>query len=235
MALPQLNTAPKYQLKVPSTGKEVRFRPFLVKEQKVLLIAYESQDRKAIIQSMLDTIKSCVDEVDVKKLTTFDVDYMFTQIRAKSVGESVDLNMSCTECETNNEVKINLEEVKMEVTKKDMIVPITDKISIKLKYPDYSFFIKNSKIVESESQADVMIDVVMSCIDAIQTEDESINIADEPREEVEKFIESLTTSQFEKISNFVQDLPKMTHEVKFTCANCQHENTKILEGLEDFF
>jgi len=235
MALPQLNTSPKYQLKVPSTGKMARYRPFLVKEQKVLLIAYESQDRRAIIQSMLDTIKSCVEDIDLRKLTTFDVDYIFTQIRAKSVGEVVDLNMSCTECETNNEVKVNLEEVKMEVAKQEMVVPITDTISIKLKYPDYSFFIKNSKIMESESHADVMVDVVMACIDAIQTEDESINIADEPREEVEKFIESLTTAQFEKISNFVQELPKMTHEVKFTCVNCQHENTRKLEGLEDFF
>ena len=235
MALPQLNTSPKYQLKVPSTGKTARYRPFLVKEQKVLLIAYESQDKRAIIQSMLDTIGSCVEDVDLRKLTTFDIDYIFTQIRAKSVGEQVELNMQCTECETNNEVKVNLEDVQIEVKKQDMSVNITDDITVKLKYPDYSFFIRNPKILNSESQADVLVDIIISCIDAVQTKEESINIADEPREEVERFIESLTSAQFEKISKFVKDLPKLKHEVKFTCANCQHENTRTLEGLEDFF
>jgi len=235
MALPQLNSVPKYQLKIPSSGKLVRYRPFLVKEQKVLLIAYESQDKRAIIQAMLDTVSSCVEEVDMKKLTTFDVDYMFTQIRGKSVGEVVDLNIACSECETNNEVKVNLEDVDMKVEKQDMKVEITDTISIKLKYPDYGFFLRNPKVLEATSQADVLVDVIISCIDSVLTEDESINIADEPREEVEKFIESLTSSQFEKISKFVQNLPKMTHNVKFSCANCKHENTRTLEGLEDFF
>lgn len=235
MALPQLNTTPKYQLKVPSTGKTVKFRPFLVKEQKVLLIAYESQDRRAIVQSMLDTIGACVEDVDLRKLTTFDIDYIFTQVRAKSVGEMVDLNMQCTECETNNEVKVNLEDVQMKVNKQDMTVELTDKISVQLKYPDYSFFIKNPKILNSDSQADVLVDIVISCIDAVQTEEERISIADEPREEVERFIESLTSAQFEKIGEFVKDLPKLTHEVKFTCVNCQHENKRTLEGLEDFF
>jgi len=235
MALPQLNTTPKYELKVPSTGKTIKFRPFLVKEQKVLLIAYESQDRRAIIQSMLDTIKACADDVDLKKLTTFDVDYIFTQIRAKSVGEVVELNMQCTQCETNNEVKVNLEEVKMDVKKQDMLIEVTSDITVKLKYPDYNFFIRNPKILTSESRAEVITDLIISCIDSVQTADENINIADEPREEVETFIESLTTSQFEKISEFVQGLPKMSHEVNFTCVNCKHENTRKLEGLEDFF
>ena len=235
MALPQLNTTPKYQLKIPSTGKTVKYRPFLVKEQKVLLIAYESQDRRAIVQSMLDTISSCVEDVNLTKLTTFDVDYIFTQVRAKSVGEMVELNMTCTECETNNEVKVNLEEVQMNVEKRDMAVQITDQISVKLKYPDYNFFIRNPKILNSESQADVLVDIIISCIESVQTDEENINIADEPREEVERFIESLTSSQFEKISEFVKDLPKLTHEAKFTCANCKHENTRTLEGLEDFF
>lgn len=235
MALPQLNTTPKYELKVPSTGKTIKFRPFLVKEQKVLLIAYESQDRRAIIQSMLDTIKACADDIDLKKLTTFDVDYIFTQIRAKSVGEVVELNMQCTQCETNNEVKVNLEEVKMDVKKQDMLIEVTNEITVKLKYPDYHFFIRNPKILNSESRAEVITDLIISCIDSVQTADENINIADEPREEVETFIESLTTSQFEKISEFVQGLPKMSHEVNFTCVNCKHENTRKLEGLEDFF
>lgn len=235
MPLPQLNTAPKYQLKVPSTGKTVRFRPFLVKEQKILLIAYESQDKKAIIEAMLDTLESCIDDLNVKRLSTFDADYIFTQIRAKSVGEIVDLNIPCTECETNNQVKVNLEEIKVEVPKKDMHVSLTDDISIRMKYPDYGFFLNNPESLENESVAESMIDLVTSCIEAVETGDERIDIADEPREEVVKFIESLTSSQFEKISTFVQDIPKMKHSLKFKCIKCEHENERKLEGLEDFF
>ena len=111
MALPKLNTAPKYELTVPSTGEKVRFRPFLVKEQKILLIAYESKDRKNIIQAILDTIDSCVEELDVKKLTTFDVDFIFTNIRSKSVGEKITVNMNCKSCSTPNEIEIDLDEI----------------------------------------------------------------------------------------------------------------------------
>jgi hypothetical protein len=235
MALPQLNTTPKYELIIPSTGKKARFRPFLVKEQKVLMIAFESKDKRAIIQAMLDTIGACVEEVNPLRLTTFDVDYVFTQLRAKSVGESIDLNIDCNECETPNEVKVNLEEVKLKLEKRDMEVQITKDIAVKLKYPDYNFFIRDPKTLEDKTQTESIIDIIVSCIESVQTGDENISIADEPREEVEKFIDSLTSAQFEKISEFVQNLPKLSHDIKFKCVNCQHDNTRTLEGLEDFF
>jgi len=235
MALPQLNTTPKYEMIIPSTQKKVRFRPFLVKEQKVLMIAFESKDRRAIIQSILDTIGACVEGVNPQKMTTFDVDYAFTQIRAKSVGETADLSIACSECDTPNEITFNLEEIKLEVEKKNMLVKVTDDISIKMKYPDYDMFIKDPKLMDTDSPTQAVIDLIVSCLESIQSGEENIMIEDEPREEVERFIDSLTATQFEKISEFVMNLPKLTHDLKFKCTKCGHENTRKLEGLDDFF
>ena len=235
MALPQLNTTPRYEMIIPSSQKRVRFRPFLVKEQKVLLMAFESKDRRSIIQSILDTIESCVEGVNPQKMTTFDVDYAFTQIRAKSVGETAELTIDCEKCDTANEVTLNLENINVDLKKKNMTVQITDDISIKMKYPDYNMFIKDPNTMDVDSPTQAVIDLIVSCLESIQYEDENILIEDEPREEVEKFIDSLTATQFEKISEFVMDLPKLTHDLKFKCVKCEHENTRTLEGLDDFF
>lgn len=239
MALPILaNSVPKYDTVVPSTKKKIRFRPFLVKEQKTLLIAYESKDKTAMIRAMIDTIKSCVvDEVDVYKLSTFDIDYLFAQIRAKSVGENTQLLFNCSECDTQNEVNVDISKARVDISPDvESTIKITDTISVKMKYPDYNYFIKNIQMFdESKSGVESLTDIVVSCIDTVLTEDEAIRIADEPREEVITFIESLTSEQFEKINKFIESLPKIKQEVKFSCANCQHENVRTLEGLEDFF
>ena len=235
MALPVLNEVPKYELTIPSTQEKVLFRPFLVKEQKILLLAYESKNRKQIVQAMLDTIGACAQTVDVMKLSTFDVDYIFTQIRAKSVGEKVELNVSCTECNTPNQTTVNLEEIVVDITDKNMIVPITNEISIKLKYPNYGYYMASSTFFEIETQSEMMTEIVISCLDSVMTEEENISIKDESKEEITKFIESLTSSQFEKISNFVENLPTLKHTIHYNCINCGVENNKELEGLDDFF
>ena len=236
MALPIINDKPKYEMVIPSTKKKVRYRPFLVKEQKVLLLAYESKDRRGIVRSILDTIESCVEEkIDVYKLATFDVDYMFSQIRAKSVGEVVHLNIDCSKCEVKNEASLNLDKIEVDVKKQDMIVKLTDTISLKFKYPDYNYFINDNKFFTNESDIDSVLDIIISCLDSIQTNDENLSIADEPREEVQRFIESLTADQFEKVKDFINTIPKLTHQIKFKCINCGEENTRIVEGLEDFF
>ena len=235
MALPVLNEVPKYELTVPSTQENVLFRPFLVKEQKILLLAYESKNRKQIVQAMLDTIGACAQTVDVMKLSTFDVDYIFTQIRAKSVGEKVELNVSCTECNTPNQTTVNLEEIVVDIPDKNMIVPITNEISIKLKYPNYGYYMASSTFFEIETQSEMMTEIVISCLDSVMTEEENISIKDESKEEITKFIESLTSSQFEKISNFVENLPTLKHTIHYNCINCGVENNKELEGLDDFF
>ncbi len=235
MALPKLNTAPKYELTVPSTGEKVRFRPFLVKEQKVLLIAYESQDRRNIIQAILDTIESCTEDLNVKKLTTFDVDYIFTNIRAKSVGEKVKVNIDCKSCSTANEVEIDLDNIQYEDNNLDMVVKITDDISIKMKYPQYDYFLKNQGFFENKSGADALVLLVASCMDSIMTEEENFSIGDESIEEVDSFINSLSAEQFGKIQAFIEKMPKLTKEVKFVCESCGTDNTNVLQGLDDFF
>jgi ribosomal protein L44E len=236
MALPSLNSSPKYELTVPSTGKKVRYRPFLVKEQKVLLLAYESQDKQQIINAIIDTVKSCTDgDIDVLDLTTFDVDYIFTQIRAKSVGEKVDLQISCTSCDTANDVQINLEDITIDVEKDSEIIKLNDEISVKMKYPNYSRFMLNSKIFEVTSASEMIIEIVISSIDAIMTEEENILAKDEPREDLLNFVESMNAEQFEKVSQFVESMPVMKHEATFKCINCGEENTRVLQGIDDFF
>lgn len=236
MALPSLNAAPKYELTVPSTKKKIRFRPFLVKEQKILLLAYESQDKRQIIQAIMDTVKTCTDDaVNVYDLTTFDVDYIFTQIRAKSVGEKVDLQIGCTSCEQANDVQVNLEEIKIECDKGSEVIKLTDQVSIKVKYPDYDRFINHSNIFDVESASEMIMEIIISSIDSIMTEDENIPAADESREELMNFIESMNAQQFEQVSKFVENMPVMKHEVKFKCINCGEENTRVLQGIDDFF
>ena len=238
MALPVLaNDKPTYEVIVPSSQETFKFRPFLVKEQKSLLVAFESQDNKQILNAMLNCIESCVPGVDLKKLATFDLDYLFTQIRAKSVGEISTVLSACTKCNEENEVKINLEQIKMEKADlKTSLIPITDTINVEMKYPTYSDVMKNPNYMKSDaSRVDTLFESIMSCVYAVQTEDENIIISQEPREEVEKFMNSLTNQQLEKITKFVESMPTLQHEQKYTCVKCGHENILELKGLQDFF
>ena len=137
-ALPKLNATPKHEMVIPSTGKTVMFRPYLVKEEKILLMAFESQDEKNAMKAMLDTIDACVEGDYVKsKLTTFDIEYMFTQIRGKSVGESIDVNLTCSECEGKTKMNINLSDISVDVPKVDNLVRLTDTISVEMRYPPF--------------------------------------------------------------------------------------------------
>lgn len=236
MALPRLNENSQYELTIPSKQQVVQYRPFLVKEQKILFIAYESQDRKQILTAMLNTIESCLKEpLNVKALSTFDVDYMFTQIRAKSVGETSDILIGCTECETQNEVKVNLEEIKIDVGETNNLIELTDKISVRMRFPNYDHFISNDVLMGESTQSEQLMALVVSCIDAVETEDERISMQDETDEEIMGFLDSLTSDQFDKIAQFTLDLPKLEHEVKFKCKDCGAENKRTLRGIDDFF
>ena len=238
MALPVLsNDKPTYEVVVPSTQETFRFRPFLVKEQKSLLIAFESQDNKQILTTMLNCIESCVPGIDLNKLATFDMDYIFTQIRAKSVGEKSTIMTKCIKCEEENKVEINLEKIKMEKAEiKSKVIPITDQINLQMKYPTYMDVLANPNISnDNSSEVEVLFDSIRSCLYAVQTGDDNIIISQEPHEEVEKFINSLTNQQLEKITQFVNNMPTLTHREKFQCEKCGHENTLALRGLQDFF
>lgn len=236
MALPQLNTSPSYTTKVPSTGQDVNFRPFLVKEQKVLLIAYESQDKSQIIKGILDTVAACLEtDIDVYSLSTFDVDYLFTQIRGKSVGERVDIKLKCQNCEEYNDIQIDLDDIQPPAAKDSTrIIELNQTVSLQLKYPSYSLFLRNPNMLNSESSTETIMEVIISCMHAVLTNDENILLKDEPREEVVKFLDSMTASQFEMITDFVEKMPAMKKKVNYACVKCGEKNEKVLSGLDDF-
>ncbi len=238
MALPKLsNDRPVYEMVVPSTQETVKYRPFLVKEQKNMLVAFESQDPKQILDSMLISIESCVPGINLKKLATFDIDYMFTQVRSKSVGETSTILYACVECKEENEVKVNLQDIQMEGNQvKPSLIKINDDISVQMKFPTYNDVIaQNVFSSEKTSPTAMLMDSIKSCMYAVQTQEENILIRDESAEEVDTFINSLTNEQLEKLTDFVENLPNLSHDVTFNCKKCQTENKITLRGLQDFF
>ena len=236
MALPRLNDVPEYELTVPSTGQSVGFRPFLVKEQKVLMIAYESKDVKQILKAVMNCIQACVKNIDTGKLATFDVDYIFTQIRSKSVGESNDVIIKCTNCQHENQITINLNEITIDIKKKDMMIQLNDTYMLKMKYPTYTDIISDRVLLnDTRTQTEQLIATLRNCMDTIQTDEENIVLKDETVEEIDDFISSLNDEQYGKIADFVSSVPTMRYEKKFNCKECEKENTLVVEGLQDFF
>ena len=233
-ALPKLNATPKHEMVIPSTGKTVMFRPYLVKEEKILLMAFESQDEKNAMKAMLDTIDACVEGDYVKsKLTTFDIEYMFTQIRGKSVGESIDVNLTCSECEGKTKMNINLSDISVDVPKVDNLVRLTDTISVEMRYPPFKTFIDNFK--ENVQETEFGFTVIRECISAVISGEERIDINDVPSKDVEDFVDSMNSQQLQSISKFVETIPALKKDIEFVCSHCEHENKITLQGIQDFF
>jgi hypothetical protein len=236
MALPKINDVPKYDLVIPSTKQSVKFRPFFVKEQKVLLMAMESQDQKQIVNAITDTIKSCLQtEIDFNRLTAFDLEYLFVQIRAKSVGERSNLSLKCQECDDLTSVVIDLEKITVNVPKTILAIKLNDTFTLKLRYPTHSAIMQNDALQDAKSATELLYQTIISCLDSLQSQNDNIKFDDEPRDEVAKFLEALTTPQFDQIASFVQSIPKLTHTVSFDCNHCKHHNDITLQGIRDFF
>lgn len=235
MALPKLNSAPVYEMTVPSTGQNVTYRPFLVKEQKNLLIAFEAQNRRDLVRAVQRTIEACVEDDIENNLTTFDIDYMFTKIRSKSVGETANILVPCSECETKNEVVVDLDDVSVDSEIPDMMIPITDDVTVQMKFPTYEDFLKNTNLLESTTVTEALLQLIITCMDSVLTEEEKYSLRDETSEEVINFLESMTSEQFEKVSQFANSIPNVTKTISFSCESCGHENEKTLKGLDDFF
>lgn len=230
MALPKLNDTPKYDLIIPSTGKKVRFRPYLVKEEKVLMLAAETKDSTQIMSAVMDTIEACVQlPLDVNKLTTFDIEYLFIKLRAKSVGESSNITVKCSSCEHMNEYSINLDDIECKGNKKDKLIQIDDKITIEMKYPSYK------DIDLNDDETELGFKLLANSMSAVITEDERIDIEDETPENVRSFLESMTKEQFEKVSSFFLDMPQVKHDVEFDCEKCNTNNKIELKGIQSFF
>ena len=237
MALPVINESPKYPLTIPSTQKKIFFRPFLVKEQKNLLMALESQDQKTIVRAISDIIDSCmIDKISSKSLATFDVEYIFTQIRSKSVGETSEVRIKCSECSTENDVVINLSKIQVHIEGTPPTIQLTPQYNLKMRYPRYDQLID---LMPDEgvtpSFAEVLFQLATVCLDQLLTDEDIVNFDEESYEEKVKFLDNLNSEQFKKIMDFVQSLPKLTEEVEFDCSSCGHHNEYKLEGLEDFF
>lgn len=237
MALPKLNETLKFNMEIPSTGKKIKYRPYLVKEEKVLLQAFESGDLKTSLEAMVDTIDACLDQksnVNISDLTTFDVEYMFTQIRAQSVGETSTIQVKCTECEQSNEYKVDLSKLKIDVDKQDMILDITDDIAVEMRYPSYRNILEQD-FDKLEADADGLLGIISTSIAAVITADERIDTNDVTTEEMVEFLQSMTSTQMAKIGEFIQGAPSLKHTADFTCSDCNKDNTVELKGLADFF
>jgi hypothetical protein len=239
MSLPNIVT-PNFKLKLPSTEQEVTFRPFLVKEEKILLVAKEAGDEESMLDATLQVIDSCTfGELDVNKLSHFDIEFLFLNIRAKSVGEEVELrykhangiNSKGEKCTAVTPIKINLEEVQVKSkeghTKKIML---TETVGVKMKYPEPKTF---TKIFNSDFSNS--IEIIVDCIECLFDDQQIYDETTTRKEEMVQFIESLNSEQLLKINGFFDTMPELRHQVTYQCIGCGQEDRIVLQGLSDFF
>ena len=236
MPLPKIST-PTYELTVPSTGKNIKFRPFLVKEEKILIIAMESQSDKQIAQAVNDVLSNCIltKGVNIDDFSTFDIEYLFLNIRGKSVGETVDVMITCPDDNvTKVPVKINLDDIQiLKNDKHQRDIPLDGNLTMRMKYPSMGEFVKNNFSVDM--QVDDTFDLVCSCIEQVFSEEESWAASDCTKKELHEFLEQLDSGQFKKIEQFFETMPKLSHSLKVTNPNTKVVNKITLEGLNAFF
>jgi ribosomal protein L44E len=237
MGLPKLNT-PTYELTIPSTGKMVSYRPYLVKEEKILMLALESGDERQMVRAIRDVISACTnDEVDMSRIAMSDMEYIFTQLRSKSVGETVQIGMKCSECEASNETELNLENVRVS-SPEDIsdTIELTDTIGVKMKYPSVDKVLNSTNDNnENVSTVDRIFDLLIDCIDSIYSGEELFDASTQPRKEITEFIDSLNAEQFTRVRRFVENIPTAQIDVSFKCKECGHNNDSVLRGLANFF
>ena len=230
MALPQLNTA-KYTTMVPSLKREVSFRPYLVKEEKVLMMAMETQDQKSIMRAVKEVIKSCVfDNIDIDKLAMFDIEALFLALRSKSVGENVAIKLKC-ECKELTEVNINLDEIQINDIEKDNVIPLTSEVGVTMRYPALS----DIENIDAEGGIDSMMDMIIQCMDSIYDTDAVHDVSNESKESVQSFLDSLNGEQFKKLAEFFEELPSLNYNAEWDCVGCKKHNTMELKGIASFF
>ena len=238
MPLPKIAT-PTYELVLPSTGKTIKYRPFLVKEEKILILALESEDPKQITNAIKTTLKSCISTrgVKVEDLPTFDIEYIFLNIRGKSVGESIDVLVTCPDDgETQVEQKIYIDEIQVEKDEKHSPdIKLDQSLTLRMKYPSLNEFVKNNFNVSDDNTLQASMDIIVSCIDVVYSEDESWAAADCTKKELDEWLGTLNTSQFKEIEYFFETMPKLTHKVKVTNPNTKVESEVTMEGLTSFF
>lgn len=237
MALPQ-NSTPLYDLTIPSSGKKVKFRPFLVKEEKALLLAQQSEDTSVMVNTLQQIISSCVKgDYESDKLAMFDLEYIFTQIRAKSVGEEIELLFKCQHCDDENaKVKVKFDLTQLQVTKNPEHtnkIPLFGSVGIVLRYPGISIIKKIEDI--SRGKIEDIFSIIIDCIDYIYDDKELYHASESSKEELTEFLNNLTTDQFGKIQQFFETMPKLSKDIEYTCPVCSAHNEATLSGIQSFF
>ena len=241
MPLPKIAT-PSYQLELPSTGKPVNYRPFLVKEEKVLVIALESEDTKQITNAIKAVLKSCILSrgIKVETLPTFDIEYLFLNIRGKSVGEEVEVTVTCPDDEvTTVDVTIPIDEIRVQKsTDHNDTIKLDDELTMKMRYPSLNQFIEaNFEVTDGAkgTQLQQSFDLIASCIDTIYSEEEAWTTSECSKKELGDFLEQLNSSQFQEIESFFETMPKLSHTIKVTNPKTKVESDVVMEGLASFF
>lgn len=239
MPLPKIST-PTYELELPSINKKIKYRPFLVKEEKILLLSLETEDMKQITNAVIQILSDCIITrgVKVQDLSTFDIEYLFLNVRAKSVGETVDVNITCPDDgETTTKVEICIDDIKIEKDKNHTnVIKLDDQLFMKLKYPSLEQFIEsNFEVSNTKSTVDQSLRMIVDCIDVVYNDDESWNASDCTKKELSNFIDQLNTKQFKEIENFFSSMPKLSHKIMVKNPNTGVESEVVLEGLASFF
>jgi hypothetical protein len=236
MSLPKIN-APEYRLNIPSTDEEITYRPFLVKEEKLLLIAHETGDEKATFSAIKKLIESCVtQELAIDTLPMFDIEYIFLNIRAKSVGEIAKLKVICPDDEkTTVDVEVDLTKINIEMDEThDARIQLTDNIGLLMSYPSLDI-VQEHAVLGTEQPVEQLFKMVAECMYQVWEGEEVQDASDFSWEEKMEFIESLSHSQFEKIQNFFETMPALKHEIKVTNPNTKVKSTVTLQGIQSFF
>ena len=238
MPLPKIST-PTYEMVLPSSNKKIKYRPFLVKEEKVLILAMESQDTATVANAVKDVLKNCILSrgIKVEKLSTFDIEYLFLNIRGKSVGEAIEVMVTCPDDgKTQVPTSINIDEIKVIIDDNHQRdIKLDDTYSLRMRYPSLDEFVKNNFATASDISVDDTFDLIASCVDQVYSEEESWAAADCTQKELTQFVESLNSNQFKEVEKFFDTMPKLSHTVRVINPNTKKENEVVLEGLQNFF
>jgi len=239
MPLPKIS-APTYELVLPSSGKKVKYRPFLVREEKILIMALESEDTKQITTAIKDVLSTCILSRGIKidKLATFDIEYLFLNVRAKSVGETVEVNVTCPDDgKTQVQMQIDIDSIKIKRDPEHTnIIKLDDDLSVQMNYPSLNQFIEaNFDTNTDQSQVDESLEVIMTCIGQVYNQDEAWEASECTKKELRDFVESMNSKQFKEVEKFFATMPKLTHNIKVTNPETKVESTVVLEGLASFF
>ena len=240
MPLPKIST-PTHELVLPSTGKKIKYRPFLVREEKILILALESQDTKQITTAIKSTLKSCIltRGIKVEELPTFDIEYIFLNIRGKSVGESVEVIVTCPDDgETTVETQIYIDEIQVQKNEKHKRdIKLDENLVLRMKYPSLNEFVQNNFDVSDTDNIsfESSLDIIASCIDVVYNEEESWAASDCTKKELNEWLETLNSNQFKEVETFFETMPKLSHTIKVTNPKTKIESDVTLEGITSFF